>query len=276
MIGAFDLLISEPQAAQLTTNIVLAGVMLDSAEMLSARKAFAQDGIFTWQTNRLNYSAAVRRPLDRLFQQLPFTYLMLVQFASAVASILLPASYSAVFIVLIFLIRILLGVRNGYQGREGTDHMILMLLACILLYRLAPGDLARRAVLWFISAETILAYVTAGTIKLFNPQWRRGVAIRNILLTNLFGSVFFERALSKWPRLNVVLSWAVIGFELSAPVLVLTGPEGCLLFICCGIVFHLGVAITQGLNLFVWAFLATYPSLLITAHDVISFRAGGK
>jgi hypothetical protein len=60
----------------------------------------------------------------------------------------------------------------------------------------------------------------------------------------------------------------VIVFECLAPLLVFTGPAGCLLFLSMGVLFHVGIAALQGLNLFVFAFVATYPALLLTAFDI--------
>ena len=49
------------------------------------------------------------------------------------------------------------------------------------------------------------------------------------------------------------------------PLLVLTGPRGCLVFIAAGLAFHIGIAFTMGLNLFLWSFAATYPCLYLVS-----------
>ena len=276
MTSIWTLRFSDEQAVRFMTTFALIGIMLDSAEMLISRGVYAPNGMFTWQNNRLDYAEVLRRPLDGLFERFPFVYLVFVQLVCAIAAVIPGNNYSTIFIAAIILIRVLSIIRNGHQGREGADHLLLILLSCSVLYSLAPGLLVKRAILWFIAGETILAYVTSGVIKTLSPQWRRGVAIRNILSTKLFGNVLFERALGRHQWLGVAMCWTVILFELSAPLMVLTSYRACLVFVSCGVLFHLGIAITQGLNLFVWVFFATYSSLLITARDVSPYLLGSR
>lgn len=263
---------------QLVSTFLLMGVMLDCLERLVSRRLYASDGMFSWSANRLDYAAGsqILRSFDGLFDHLQFSYFVLIEFVSAAAALWFGSPYSAYFIAIIILIRGLSIVRNGHYGSEGADHMLLVLLGSVVVYAVAPGVLAKRAVLWFICAETLLAYVTAGIIKLRHRKWREGAAIRNVLATELFGHRGFERSLSMHPWLSPIICWSVIVFECASPVLVLTSYKGCVIFILAGLCFHLGIAVTQGLNLFVWVFFATYPALLVTSHDVSRYLFGSS
>jgi hypothetical protein len=70
------------------------------------------------------------------------------------------------------------------------------------------------------------------------------------------------------PTVSRFVCWSVIGFECSAPLLILAGTPGAVAIIACGLVFHASIAMLMGLNVFLWAFAATYPALLFPAHGV--------
>jgi hypothetical protein len=263
--------LSELSAIRITGLLLSIGVMLDCAEMWTVRRVYAPDGMFSWEGHRLDCADRhhfVAGLLDSMFRRYPFSYLILIEFASAVAVVVFRGRYSAYLIAVIIFVRFLSIVRNGHDGSEGADHMLLLLLSCLVLYPIAPGATARRVVFWFICAETLLAYATAGVVKLRNRRWREGTALQYILATTLFGHNFVRQAVSQLPGTGRAICWGVILFECTSPFVVLTGYKGCLLFVFVGLCFHFAIAIVQGLNLFVWVFLATYPALLITARDV--------
>lgn len=254
-------------AIRVISLLALIGVVLDCVESLATRRLYADDGIFSWAVNRAE-SGDRPSALHEFLSRCDFSYLVAVEMVLAFIAILLGNGYSAWPITGIILIRIALIARNGYHGTEGADHMLMLVLVAIVLYFIAPGYLAKESVLWFLCAQTLLAYVIAGVVKARHPSWIKGTSMSSILSTVLFGHPFFARIFSRHPRLGPITCWSVIAFEFSCPILVLTSLKGCLVFIALAICFHLAIAVVQGLNLFVWAFFSTYPALFITSYDL--------
>jgi len=260
---------------------VMFGVILDSFELLAARRLYAAGGIFdrgtkpTYQRREgeapdifSSYTRffSVLGVLDSFVTYRIFVGIICLQIAMAVFAVVAPVA-APYALALTICMRLVPMVRHGAYGSEGADHVLLIVLAALLTYYLAPSPLARRGVMWFIAAETMLAYITAGVVKARNHRWRQGTALTHILSTNLFKCPLFLEVFAERQKLNRALCRSVIVFECAAPLLVLLGPAGCLVFIVMGVVFHLSIAAAQGLNLFVFAFFATYPALLFTSAD---------
>jgi hypothetical protein len=45
-------------------------------------------------------------------------------------------------------------------------------------------------------------------------------------------------------------------------------PRACILVLCFGVSFHLGIAMVLGLNTFFWSFVAAYPAILWVSHSM--------
>jgi len=166
------------------------------------------------------------------------------------------------FLVAILIIRLLSNVRSGGASLNGSDQMQVMLLVSLIVFYASPGTPARIAAFWFIALQLILAYVTAGVVKLQSPAWRQGVAVKSVLNTAQYGNKTISSWMVKAPLLSRVLCWSVIGFECCFFLLIFAGPQACLIFIVCGTIFHFMIAVNMGLNGFFWTFIATYPAVL--------------
>lgn len=170
----------------------------------------------------------------------------------------------ALLVVSVELIRRFQGPYNG-----GSDRLRLLVLACVGVSHLVPGDEMPRVALGYLAVQVVLSYGMAGWVKLLNPDWRSGHALRDVLEFSVYP---VSRALRAWasavPTLRA-LSWTVIAFELAFPLALLhpTALRGALLI---ALAFHLGNACAFGLNRFVWAWLASYPFLLWFQQEVIA------
>jgi hypothetical protein len=140
--------------------------------------------------------------------------------------------------------------------------MLTIVLAGGLVFYATPIETAQRAGLLFVAAQAVLAYFTSGYVKLISPSWRSGDALRGILNTRSYGYQDLAKLLTVHPRLSVAGCWLTIAFECLGPFFVFLGPIPCLVFLVGGVIFHISIAVTMGLNNFVWSFLATYPALL--------------
>ncbi|HEX8207713.1 MAG TPA: hypothetical protein VF587_16735 [Solirubrobacteraceae bacterium] len=152
--------------------------------------------------------------------------------------------------------------RAARFGREGSDDILLIVLVG-LAGASVPGapEVLTRIWLSFIAAQLMLAYFVSGAAKLLGDKWLRGEAVGQVLSTREYG---LGRA-GLYETRHVVLilaTWATIAFEVTLPALFVLG--GPLLWpaVAIGISFHLGVALTMGLNRFVISFIAAYPSVI--------------
>lgn len=67
--------------------------------------------------------------------------------------------------------------------------------------------------------------------------------------------------------LSLAACWSVIAFECLAPASVLLGAPGVYLVLAVGLAFHIGIAVTMGLNTFLRAFTSAYPAVVVLAQS---------
>ncbi|MGD9843442.1 MAG: HTTM domain-containing protein [Steroidobacteraceae bacterium] len=149
--------------------------------------------------------------------------------------------------------------QGPYNG--GSDRLGILILCCLGVIDFAPTQSWRDIAFGYLALQTILSYFIAGWVKIVNPDWRSGHALRDVFE---FSAYPVSESLRQWahsPRLLLIMSWAVMLFELLFPVSLLSSTN---LYIALGIAasFHLANACLFGLNRFFWTWLAAYPSLI--------------
>ena len=146
-----------------------------------------------------------------------------------------------------------------YNG--GSDRMGLLLLVCLFLARAAPAQPWREAAMGYLAVQVTLSYAIAGWVKVGNPDWRGGQALRDVFA---FSAYPLSESLRGWAHhagLLRVLSWLLMLFEIGFPLALLH--RGSLAgALVAAALFHVGNACVLGLNRFVWTWVAAYPSLL--------------
>ena len=165
--------------------------------------------------------------------------------------------------VLVALWLLALVVLHRFDGpyNGGADKMVVLVLTCLTLARLAPDRYWQEMALAFLGLQLVLSYFVSGWVKLRNPDWRSGAALGDVFAFSAYPVNDALRALAGRRRLMVAGSWAVIGLEVLFPVSLLH-PGALGLALAAAFVFHLANAVAFGLNRFVWSWLAAYPSLL--------------
>lgn len=146
-----------------------------------------------------------------------------------------------------------------YNG--GADRMSLLILMCLCLAHLLPDIQWRQVAFGYLAVQLVLSYVLSGEIKIVNPDWRSGRALRDVFLFSAYPVSGNLRGFAEWPRLLTLMSWCVMLFEILFPVALLT-QWTLIAGLTIAMVFHLANACLFGLNRFVWAWLAAYPSIL--------------
>lgn len=146
-----------------------------------------------------------------------------------------------------------------YNG--GSDRMSLLTLICLCAAHLLPQQPWREAAFGYLAVQLVLSYVISGWVKIVNPGWRSGVALRDVFRFSAYPVSERLRRLAERPRLLLVMSWCVMLFELLFP-LTLQSWTTLVAALAVAATFHLANACLFGLNRFLWAWIAAYPSIL--------------
>jgi hypothetical protein len=149
--------------------------------------------------------------------------------------------------------------QGPYNG--GSDRMGLLALWCLALARLMPSPAGQEVLFGYLGLQLVLSYVISGWVKVVNPDWRSGRALRDVFQ---FSAYPVSESLRRWadrPRVMFAMSWAVMLFELAFPLTMLAR-EALMAGLAIAGLFHLANACLFGLNRFFWTWLAVYPSIL--------------
>ncbi len=261
--------------AGLTLSLVSIAVIIDAIEIIAERKQFNRGGVFDYEVLKTYREFMLKKGLDRVLIFLcdypRFIYLIIFQAGVATMVLVshifgsLPLQLNGLLVGIILSILLLWHFRNPY-GMDGSDQMKAVVLVSLFIFYVSPDLVVKQFSIFFICFQALLSYFTSGFAKLVSPVWRRGEAMRGIMNTMGYGNRVFARLLFKSEKLSKLLCWVVIIFECAFPLLVFTGVDTALIFVLIGILFHLSIAMSMGLNNFFWTFVSTYPPILYFAN----------
>lgn len=163
---------------------------------------------------------------------------------------------SALLVTAVILIRRFQGPYNG-----GSDTMTVLVLLCLWLSHIAPNRYWQEIALGYLAVQLMLSYFQSGWVKVVNPEWRSGRALQQVFAVSAYPVSENVRLWAQRPQLMLVMSWAVIGFELVFPLALFNQK---LLIVALGIaaLFHLANACLFGLNRFFWIWPAAFPVII--------------
>lgn len=149
--------------------------------------------------------------------------------------------------------------QGAYNG--GADKLAMLTLTCLALAHAAPTPFWSEMALAYLAVQLVMSYFISGWVKLANPDWRSGAALRDVFAFSAYPVSGNMRAISERSDLTFAASWIVITFEIMFPLslahpMLLAGA----LIVATG--FHLANAIALGLNRFFWIWLSAYPALI--------------
>ncbi|RGD62493.1 hypothetical protein DR950_36295 [Kitasatospora xanthocidica] len=250
-------------AIRLTEIIAGIGVLISSLEVL-ARPRSTDDGSWnSWRVLRLRRrwtsTGRTGAVADGLLGY-PRDLIGVAVRSVAAAALVLAAPSGAWQALLLWLVTASLalrGLRAPYGG-EGSDQVLLIVFGSLAMAQTFGGQ---RIALWFIVAEACLAYFSSGFAKVLHSEWRDGTGLLGVLRTRSWGNAWAAHRLSGRPTLCRWLSLALVSAETAFPLVLLTPPPLLPLLIGVALAFHVIVAITMGLNCFVWAFASCYPAV---------------
>ena len=252
------------------------GVLLTSVEMLSKSKHFNDTGLMSWPVSRLYRIDTTRGKLPQILK--PFVSY------PAINGVIVLRLLAALFLLTnrrgkrartaavagIAASSVMLSARSPY-GLDGADQMITITFLTVLIARLRSGSaFVQQVCLWFLALQSCLSYITAGVAKAFGSMWSDGTAMSGILGTNQYGNRAVGQFLQKHPKLAIWSGKGVTFWESVFPVVLILPRPISDLFVWSGAAFHLGIALTMGLNDFLWAFVATYPAILFCSEETTS------
>jgi hypothetical protein len=260
----------------LSISILCMGMLVKALEDLRSCKLFSDNGLLSWRVLRTESRSSFvqSRLLEFIFGTRTRTLIFLViRVCLALLAILLFLFYpkdallnllGILLTLLLFGAQYLLSLRSKI-GLDGAHQMGIIILVGFCIGMLFPTEPIQIASCLFIGTQLILSYFVAGVAKLVSHQWRSGVAIHWILWTRTYGLGVNVPLLNG--TLGVVACWSVILFEVTFPFSLLHS-DVALIWLGIGVCFHIGNAVLMGLNGFLFAFLAAYPSFLAALHFV--------
>lgn len=152
----------------------------------------------------------------------------------------------------------LLAVRFGGTFNGGSDFLTLVVALPLGVFAAHPTPAVGRLAVLGIGLQWLLSYTIAGFAKLADTDWRRGRALALLAERGRYALPDGARRLLGEPRVSRFLGTGTLLFECAAP-LALLDPRCMLVFVGVALTFHGAVALTLGLNRFLWAWLAAVP-----------------
>ena len=211
--------------------------------------------------------AFLQQSIEHCFGPFPVRWLFVPRLLLALLLIAGVAPLAVLAALFVLGLAALVRFDGAYNG--GSDRLGLLLLTCLLVARALPNSLWAQVAMGYLAVQLLLSYFSAGWVKLLNPEWLRGRALRDVFMFSVYPVSESLRGWQHWPRLLWVMSGAVMLLELSFP-LTLCNADVLRVALLLTAVFHLANAVLFGLNRFVWVWLAAYPALLWFQDGLLS------
>jgi hypothetical protein len=260
--------------ARLSGLFVGAGMAISTLELIANIRQCRSDGLFSWaiwRESKWNKHPRLRTITHPLFD-FPGVLLVLLVRLALIAALLygLPRSDRLDPALLTALVATQLYVNFRYPaGKDGSDQMstIVIVMLCVISWFPARPKIAVACIV-FIAFQSVLSYLTAGVAKLISPHWRSGDIILGVLGTETYGSRFVARVLRDHAFVRRAMNYATIAFELLIFLALLLPSPWNAYFLVIPLIFHVACAVMMGLNIFIFAFAATFPSLLYVSNHL--------
>lgn len=257
------------------TGIVLAiGLIISTLELIIFTNQLGNNGLYSWKIWReikFRKKAYFKSKTTFLFETPGVIVIMIIRIWLLIYFIFSLASGTGLklwLVGLLYLSQLYYHFRLPV-GKDGSDQMSTIVLTCLLLISLFPASkvIVASSIL-FIAYQSIISYLTAGIAKLISPTWRSGNIVFGIFNTKTYGSKFVVQVLKDKPKLVKFLNHSTFIFEVLIFVVLFTPEPYNLFLLVIPLTFHLLSAGIMGLNSFVFAFLATYPSIIYVSNGL--------
>lgn len=263
-----------------TQRVAALAIVIATLEQLLHSRVVRDGGLMSWSTGQVarRWTSHVRTlpVLDRILADRPF--LLLLSIRGALAFLLIfcavPLTLGAVGWAAVLVVSLLSFLRTPY-GADGADQMLIVIAATLTVANLDRGSGSLAVVAGqFLTLQVLLAYASSGVAKVLSPLWRKGNAVSSILLTRTYGHQRLGQWLGSRPLRGRVVSWSTIVFECGFPLAAIIDERVLAVWLLCGLFFHVGIAASMGLNTFLFAFVACYPTVWYFAPRITSLAVG--
>jgi hypothetical protein len=275
MITRLMVWVADPDHAfRAVTVLVCVAHLIATAQLLVNRALLRDESVLSWQCVRLRYRWFQSRSVERtaaLVYKYPNVLLIIsAKLLAAVALLAAAIASHELFtpLLALALINAVVTVRVPF-GSNAADEMATITSVALLVGGTVRDEVGMEAALWFIAAQAVLAYSTAGIYKVSQRGWYDGNYLRDLFSTGSYGTAWVARVVRKSPKLVKVVGASVVIGESLFILLLFVPPTVCALGLALAVLFHVVIAAVMGLNLFVWSFGATYPAILfcnLTLH----------
>lgn len=245
--------------------IVAIGTTISSLEWISINKSFDRTGLFSWnpRKSRRKIFFASEHLFEVLYSRWGFVVSQLLK--TILSLVIIVSSTDVANLSVLFLSLFALDLFESYRGAEsstGADQLLKMLHLICFLHFVLGSELVSSALLVLIFLFLVLAYSTSGWIRIFQEKWRTGENLLVVLRQETYGNKYFWMLASSRTTLTKVISISILVFEILIVVTPFVPLEITIIYLVLGVCFHIINAIVMGLNIFVWAFPATYPAVI--------------
>lgn len=260
----------EERWVAIIVRMVGMGTILASAELLSLRKDWGNKGLFSWAVIRTCYPSAMRNGsiafLDAVCGEPQYVCLLAFEMLCGFVLLLnLLPNYKPYFLLAILFVHFITFLRD--LGTDGADQMQTILLISLACYYATPDPIVKKAAVWFVALQAILAYFTAGIAKFWSSSWLKGTVLRESFTLALASETIYNLLPSN-ARIRQLMCWSVMAYECSFPLVMVLNPALCIAFLGAGVMLHLTNAFSLGLPRFLFTFVAAYPAIWLLSGDV--------
>ena len=247
--------------------------LLSALEWIRNVSLFKEDDLLSWRILSLRPGRLFREGrLQTFVWERSIAWVLGIRIAAAIGLMLTPDPVWQLLALLTIVTTSWFLTVRSWLGSDGAEQMgqIVSLGALMIAAGLSFDQLGLSfAGTLMIGGQLTISYFFAGFSKLFSANWRSGQALVGAMGTHSYGHGFAARIASGSVAFSAGLCWLVIVTETFFP-LALFAPHTVLLFtLAAFFMFHVANAYFMGLNTFVWAFAATYPSVILL-NDLIT------
>lgn len=257
---------------QSTLICISIGLGIGALEDLAVWPIYSSKGLLSWKVSQHTFPFKREGLVCKIFAFLLQDHIfksMAIMRLLAAGALLVLSVWNTFSTSLVFILLILNGMtilRSPY-GLDGAYQMYLVVLLGLFVGIASGVDTTIGKIsCMFIAGELILSYFIAGITKMVSPIWRKSHALIAIFGTKSYGHPGVYKFVTFSAVLTAALSWGVMIFEVGFVGVLFLSPSISWMFVLVGFVFHLFNAIFMGLNDFMLAFPATYPSLFFCLH----------
>ncbi len=255
-------------AYQATVLLLSVGLLIAALEDLHTFPVFQGEGLLSWRISRLIGKSYCQGTCAKIMHfwlnDLSLKIGIWVRLFGSMALLVLSAFnlHSPLLLSLLFLGTLQMYMRSPYSLDGAHQMHLVVLLGTSLGTLFGSFPWVKELCLGFIAAQLTCSYAISGITKLCSPVWVKSSAIYAVFSTQIYGHAGVYQWLTRYPALARIACWSVMLFEALFPLAFFLPPLGGMGFLAAGLGFHLANALFMGLNDFLFAFIAAYPSLL--------------